>query len=221
MKRATPIFALALLGLAAALPAAAADLDDKLDAARRVYLELMRTPDRAAPADLARDAHCIAVFPNVIKGAFGWGGRHGQGVVSCRRGGDWSAPAFFHITGGSFGWQIGGQSTDLVLFFMNDHGARSLLKSKFTLGADASIAAGPMGREAQASTDLRMRAEILSYAKTRGLYAGASLEGLRIAASQGRILDYYDERVFPEEILFTGTVTNVPASAKAFLDVLP
>ena len=124
--------------------------------------------------------HRIAVIPGVIKGAFGWGARYGQGVVSCRnKVGVWSPPAFLRLTGGSFGFQIGAEKSDLVLFFMSERGAKSLLESKFTLGGQLSVAAGPVGRTGEASTDLKFDAEIYSYAKSKGLFAGISLEGAR------------------------------------------
>lgn len=194
----------------------------KLENSRLVFEELFATPDRAIPEALADDSKCIAVLPHVVKGAFVWGGRHGNGVLSCRgEGGSWSPPAFIEISGGSFGFQIGGQSTDFVLFFMTERGARSLLSSKFTMGGDASVAAGPFGREALASTDIKLRAEIYSYARTRGLFAGVSLEGSRLAPDQKAIEKYYGEKIFPEKILFDHQVPQYPPEARNFVTALP
>src|SRR5262249_12699030 len=135
-------------------------------------------PDRSIPESVLNKAECIAVFPGVIKGGFIVGGRGGRGVASCRTTGGWSAPAFFNLGGGRFGLQIGVEATDFVFLFMNQNGMNSLLSSKFTLGGDASAAAGPVGREAGAETDLKMNAEILSYSRSKGLFAGLELKGV-------------------------------------------
>ncbi len=194
----------------------------RLRHAREVYLELIDAPDRAVPKKLIEAADRLAVIPGVIKGALGWGGRHGRGVITCRNeGGRWSPPAFVRLSGASFGFQIGAQSTDFLLFFMTARGARSLLTSKFTFGGEASIAAGPVGRTGEASTDLRFKAEIYSYARSRGLFAGLSLEGARLAPDQKAIRRYYGKRIFPETILFDHQVPWVPEEAKEFLAVLP
>jgi len=212
---------LAFLLPAAALARDAEKLERKVRRAEEVYEELLGAPDRTVPERLLERAECIAVFPNVIKGAIGWGGRHGRGVVSCRQDGDWSPPAFFQISGGSFGLQIGGQSTDFVLFFMTEDSARSLIKSKSTLGADASVAAGPLGRTAEASTDLRMDAQILAYSKSKGIFAGISLEGGRLAPDPKSNAAYYGELLSAREILFEGRVRKVPSEARSFQKALP
>jgi lipid-binding SYLF domain-containing protein len=195
---------------------------DKLVAARQVFQDLVGAPDRAVPRSLLDGAVCVAVIPHIIKGAFGVGGRHGNGVVSCRsEDGRWSPPAFIQLSGGSFGFQIGVEATDLVLFFMTERGARSLLESEFTLGGDASVAAGPVGRSAGASTDVKLKAEIYGYAKSKGLFAGVSLEGARVAPDQKAIRQYYGQRIFPEVILFDQEVPKLGPEAEQFLDILP
>ncbi len=196
--------------------------DRKLEVAGEVYLELMGAPDRKVPQRLLENAICIAVIPNVYKGAFGWGGRHGNGVTSCRNAdGVWSPPSFTEISGGSFGLQIGGEAVDLVLFFMNERGVLSLLGSKFTLGGDASVAAGPVGRTAEAGTDIKLKAEIYSYARSRGLFAGLSLEGSRLAPDNKANRKYYQQTVDAESILFDHRVPRRPASASRFTALLP
>jgi lipid-binding SYLF domain-containing protein len=205
-----------------ALPALAGEkLARKVEASTEVYRELLETPDRGVPRRLLRQAKCIAVIPHVVKGAIGFGGRHGKGVISCRNDEDrWSPPAFLEISGGSFGFQIGVEATDLVLFFMNERGVKSLLNSKFTLGAEASVAAGPAGRSAEASTDIRLKAEIYSYAKSKGLFAGISVEGARLAPNDVAIRRYYGKRIRPETVLFEHQVPSVPSEARAFVAAL-
>ena len=171
---------------------------------------------------LIKKANCIGVIPHVIKGAFGWGGRRGRGILSCRNDvGEWSPPLFINLSGGSFGLQIGGQASDLVLFFMTERSIRSLLKSKFTIGGEASVAAGPFGRTAEASTDATLNAEIYSYARARGLFAGISIEGARLAPYQKLIKEFYGRRIFPDRIVFDRDVPEIPAAAKAFMEALP
>ena len=150
------------------------------EGAAKVFNEIMGTPDKAIPKDLVDKAQAIAVFPGVVKAAFIVGGRGGQGVISRRTGAGWSAPAFFNLAGGSFGLQIGASSTDFVLLFMNDDAIRSLLQDKFEIGGEGSVAAGPVGRAASASTDVKLNAQILSYSRSRGLFAGLELKGVVI-----------------------------------------
>ncbi|HMY75991.1 MAG TPA: lipid-binding SYLF domain-containing protein, partial [Blastocatellia bacterium] len=173
-----------LLAVLCLAPASTSFAFDKADAnkqagkAATVFKEIMDAPDKAVPQGVLDKAVCIAVFPGVLKaGVLGLGGRGGRGVASCRAKGGWSAPAFFDLKGGSLGPQIGVQSTDFVFLFMNDKGLNSLLKSKFEVGGDASVAAGPVGRQAGASTDLKLNAEILSYSRSKGLFAGLELKG--------------------------------------------
>ena len=224
MPRATKTTLIAALtGLALlAGPALAGERQrQKLRAAAHVYQELTEVPDRKVPQRLIEEAKCVAVVPGVIKGAFVWGGRHGRGVLTCRGDGGWSAPIFVTMAGGSFGFQAGGQSSDFVLFFMTERSVRSLLKSEFTFGGDASISAGPLGRTAEASTDLKLKAEIYSYAKSRGLFAGLSLEGARLAANDKWTRAYYGERYWPEQVLYEGAVADPGTAARQFLAVLP
>jgi lipid-binding SYLF domain-containing protein len=158
----------------------------------------------------------------VIKGAIGLGFRMGQGVMTCRNAkGAWSPPSFLRLTGGSVGFQLGAQGTDVVLFFMTDHGSRSLLDSKFTLGGTASVAAGPLGRSAEAGTDLKLDAEIYSYARSKGLFAGLSLEGARLAPDDKSNEKFYGQKVDPKALLFEHKAPKMPAEAGALLGVLP
>ncbi len=213
------------LALAAALavPAAASDkLARKLERSVEVYEALFESPDRKVPERLLRKAECVAIIPGVIKGALGWGGRHGRGVLSCRNDRDaWSPPAFVQLSGGSVGFQIGGASTDHVLFFMTRRSIESVLESKLVLGADASVAAGPVGRSAEASTDGKLNAEIYAYARSRGLFAGVSIEGARLAVHQKAIQQYYGRRIWPEDILFKHRVPELPREARKLLRALP
>jgi SH3 domain-containing YSC84-like protein 1 len=171
-----------------ALAARAADdrekLDARLDSARNVIDAIMSVPDKAVPDGIARNATCIAVIPGVVKGAFIVGAEYGQGVVTCRTHHGWSGPVFIRLAGGSFGFQIGGQGTDLVLVAVNQKGFQDLLHDKFKIGADAAAAAGPVGRDAQASTDISLRAELLTWSRSRGIFAGIDLNG--VSVSQNR-----------------------------------
>jgi SH3 domain-containing YSC84-like protein 1 len=154
------------------------DIDKRLDASAKVLDEIMATPDKAIPDKVMSDAKCVAVIPSMVKVAVGFGGSHGKGVATCRtESGMWSAPAPITITGGSWGLQLGGQAVDLVMVVTNDDGMQHLLSSKFKLGADASAAAGPVGRDAGADTDWKMRAEVLTYSRARGIFAGIDLNG--------------------------------------------
>ncbi len=201
---------------------AADDVNARLERAREVYHELIQSPDREIPQTLQEQCKCVAVFPHVVKAAFGIGGRYGKGVVSCRSdSGPWSPPAPFSLAGGSWGLQIGAEAADVVLFFMTDHGARSLLESKFTLGASASLAAGPTGRVAEAGTDLKLDAEIYSYARAKGLFAGLSLDGARLAADAEATRQLYGEPLGAKAILFEHKGTTHSKAAEEFIDMLP
>jgi lipid-binding SYLF domain-containing protein len=194
----------------------------KLAEATAVYRELITATDKAIPKELLENAKCIAVLPGVIKAAIGFGGRHGSGVMSCRTESGWSTPAFVSISGGSWGVQLGVESSDIVLFFMNDHGARSLGKgSRVTLGGQASVAAGPFGRSAEAATNLELKAEIYSYAKSKGFFAGLSLEGAQLAADNDDNSGYYGTGVTSTQLLFGGGPATVPAEAQTFRRALP
>ncbi len=194
----------------------------KLTDATAVYRELVSASDKAIPTELLARARCIAVLPGVIKAAIGFGGRHGSGAVSCRTENGWSRPAFVSISGGSWGVQLGVESSDIVLFFMNDRGAHSLVDgSRVTLGGQASVAAGPFGRSAEAATNLDLKAEIYSYAKSKGLFAGISLEGAELKPDEGDNRDYYGGDVTTAQLLFGGAPTTVPPEARAFQQALP
>jgi SH3 domain-containing YSC84-like protein 1 len=186
--------------------------------ASTVFKEIMATPDKAVPNSVLGKAYCVAVFPQVLKAGFIVGGRGGRGVASCRTASGWSAPAYFNMKGGSFGLQIGAQATDFVLLFMNDDGMKSLLKSKFEMGGDASVAAGPVGRAAAASTDLRLDAQILSYSRSKGLFAGLELKGTVISVDSDDMKDAYGEGASAETIL-TGK-TAAPAGVKIYPNTL-
>ena len=180
-----------------------------------VFNEIMRAPDKAIPQDILEKAECVAVFPNVIKAGFIVGGRGGRGVASCRSTRGWSAPAFFNLGGGSIGLQIGAQSTDFVLLFMTRDGINSLLSDEFTIGGDASVAAGPVGRQAGAETDIKLNAQILSYSRSKGLFAGLELKGVVIKAAKDDMRDVYGEGVSAKDTLKEDRIT-APASVQAF-----
>jgi lipid-binding SYLF domain-containing protein len=181
MKKLLAMLLIASCGFAARAADPHEKLDGRLDAARDVLESIMSAPDKAIPDGIARHAKCIAVVPGVLKGAFIVGAEYGQGVVTCRTGHGWSGPVFIRLAGGSFGFQIGGQGTDLVLVATNDKGFQDLLHDKFKIGADASAAAGPVGRDAQASTDISMRAEMLTWSRSHGLFAGIDLNGATVS----------------------------------------
>jgi lipid-binding SYLF domain-containing protein len=167
-----------LMGVSWAADKDQSDIAKRIDESAKVLNEIMATPDKAIPDKVMRDAKCIAVIPSMVKIAIGFGGNHGKGVATCRtESGAWSAPAPLTITGGSWGLQLGGQAVDLVMIVTNEQGMQHLLSSKFKLGADASAAAGPVGRDAAADTDIKMRAEVLTYSRARGLFAGIDLSG--------------------------------------------
>jgi lipid-binding SYLF domain-containing protein len=189
----------------------------KITAATEVYNELLATPDRGVPKELLEHCKCVAVLPNVVKAAVGFGARHGSGVMTCRTPTGWSAPAFVNLSGGSFGMQLGAASTDLVLFFMTDKGARSLVNgTKITLGGNASVAAGPWGRSGEAATNLELKSEIYSYARSKGLFAGLSFEGARLAPNPEDITDYYGPGVTAKELLFGGSPASKRSESLAF-----
>jgi lipid-binding SYLF domain-containing protein len=188
--------------------------------AAKVLDEVMGTPESAIPSDLLNKSQCVAIIPGVKKAGLGIGGQFGKGVIACRAEGGkgWTGPSTVRVEGGSFGLQIGGSSTDLIMLVLNERGAQKLLESKFTLGADAAAAAGPVGRDAKAQTDAQMHAEILSYSRSRGAFAGISLDGstLRQDADDNRAI--YGKDVTPEQIL-TGKVAP-PISVKLLMDTL-
>ncbi len=188
---------------------------EQSEKAAKVFREIMGTPDKGIPQELLESAECVAVFPQVIKAGFIVGGRGGRGVASCRTAAGWSAPAYFNLGGGSIGLQIGASSTDFVMLFMNKDGMNSLLSDEFTLGADASVAAGPVGRQAGASTDLKLTAQILSYSRSKGLFAGLELKGVVIKPDKDDMRDVYGEGITAKEVLKENKVT-APVSVRAF-----
>jgi len=184
--------------------------EDQADRARKaadVLTEIMGIPEEGIPNDLMEHAKAVAVIPHVVKGAFGIGGRYGKGLVSQRlSNGQWSAPSFVEIGGGSFGLQLGVQATDLVLIFVNDSGIRPLLKGKVTLGADASVAAGPVGRKASVATDAMMKSGIFAYSRSKGLFAGVSLDGAAVTIDDSANRKVYGEGSSAQDILISGKV---------------
>ncbi len=191
---------------------------ERLESAGDVFNDIMSAPDRGIPEEIFATAKCVAVVPSMLKGGFVFGGEYGRGVASCRNENGWSAPAFFGVGGGSFGLQIGGQAVDLVMLIMNEHGMKNLLSSKFKLGADASAAAGPVGRHAEGMTDWQMRAEVLTYSRARGAFAGVTLNGAVIKQAQNDTRLFYG-RMIPYRMLLNGSVP-APADSKPFLSAL-
>lgn len=195
--RAVPLcVSLCLLGVTAFAQgtlSASSDTVKQANKAATVFKEIMDIPEKSIPETILAKAKCVAVFPQVIKAGFVIGGRGGRGVATCRLDSGWSAPAYFDMKGGSFGLQIGAQATDFVLIFMNEKGLSSLLKNKFEMGGDASVAAGPVGRQAGASTDLAMNAEILSYSRSKGLFAGLELKGTVISIDKDDMKEAYGD----------------------------
>jgi len=215
------ILAVTILTAIASLTAVASDREDDVNRtqkAAQVFKEIMNTPDQGIPSNLLESAKCIAIIPGDKKFAFIFGGSYGRGVATCRTGHGWSAPMFVAIDGGSVGHQIGGSSTDIVMLFMNDHALQSLMSDKFKLGADASVAAGPVGRNATAATDLKLNAEILSYSRSKGIFAGVSLDGAVMQADKSGDKAMYGDDVNRHEIL-AGRVA-VPASARQLVEEL-
>lgn len=192
---------------------------ERLDAATAVIKELAATPDKGIPDEIAESAKCVAVVPSLKKGAFIFGGQYGQGFASCRTpDGRWSAPAPIRMAGGSWGLQIGGSSSDIVMVAVNQKGMQDLLASKFKIGADAAASAGPVGRHAQAGTDWKLDAELLTYSRSKGLFAGISLDGTTVSQNDEDTADLYGH-VVPFRTLLSGQ-TPVPAGAGQFVDVV-
>ena len=194
---------------------AAEAASSRLQAAATVLDEIMAAPDKGIPSDILSSAKCVAIIPSLLKGGFVVGGAHGRGMATCRTATGWSAPAPLTTTGGSIGLQIGGQAVDVVMVVMNDRGMQALLTSKFKLGADASVAAGPVGRQTEGSTDWKLRAEVLTYSRARGLFAGISFNGAVIKQDEDATGELYGRMVDFKSIL-TGSV-QPPQSADAFL----
>jgi len=214
----TNLLMVSVAGLGLALPALASDRDDdigRIQKATQVFQEIMRTPDKGIPRDLLEKAKCVAIIPGEEKAAFIFGGNYGKGLATCHTATGWSAPMFIAVGGGSFGFQIGASFTDVVLLFMNDHALQSLMSDKFKIGGDVTVAAGPVGRQLSADTDLKFNAEILSYSRSKGVFAGASVDGAVVQADRSGDKAMYGHDVTREEIL-QGKVA-VPESARRLL----
>lgn len=191
---------------------------DRVQGAADVLNEIQAAPDAGIPQDILAHSQCVAVVPSMLKGGFIVGGKYGRGLASCRTPKGWSSPAFFLVEGGSLGFQIGGQAVDLVMLIMNNDGMQHLLSSKFALGADASVAAGPVGRHAEGNTDWKMRAQVLTYSRARGVFAGVSLNGAVIKQDKDSTREFYGHMVTTKAAL-TGEV-EPPADANSFLSTL-
>lgn len=214
------LFVAALLLVLAVPVQASPALVAKAEDAVRVLDEVMRMPESALPQALLRDAHAIAVIPDVVKAGLVLGGRHGRGLLSVKSpDGTWSNPSFIRLSGGSVGWQAGVQATDVILVFRSQRGVDTIVNGKFTMGADASVAAGPVGRSAAASTDGQLRAEIYSYSRSRGLFAGVALDGSVISIDHRSNQRIFGRNVTPRRI-FEGGVANVPGAVVDFRDRL-
>jgi SH3 domain-containing YSC84-like protein 1 len=209
-----------LISLLATVPlfASPTETTHRLHEAAAVFSEIMSAPDRGIPRDLLEKAHCVVVVPALKKAAFVVGAKYGKGFISCRHAGNWSAPGAIRIEGGSFGFQIGGAETDVVLLVMNNRGAERLLGDHFTLGGEGEVAAGPVGRTADAETDARLTAEILSWSRTRGVFAGVSLEGATLRHDLDDNAALYGRRLTNREIV--DTVVAPPEAASDLLSLL-
>lgn len=216
------IIAATIVTAVAVTPVRAADDDaaQRLNEAAVVFSEIMATPDRSIPRDLVEKAHCIVIVPELKTAAFVVGGKYGKGFISCRKaaGAGWSAPGAVRIEGGSVGFQIGGSSTDVIMLIMNERGADKLLSNKFTLGAEASVAAGPVGRTAAAQTDAQMRADILSWSRSQGLFAGVALEGATLRQDLDDNAALYGKKLENRAIVTTGV--RAPQGATKLIDLL-
>jgi len=192
------------------------EVKDRLDNATKVLREIMNAPDKGIPEEVLDGAKCVAVVPHMIKGGLVFGAQHGRGIATCRLAkGRWSAPAFFALTGGSWGAQIGAEGVDLVMLVMNEKGMNQLLSSKFQIGADASAAAGPVGRHASAGTDWKLDTQVLTYSRAKGAFAGITLNGSKIAQDEDSTVAFYG-KALPLRATLTGKV-RTPASARPFI----
>lgn len=207
-----------LTAISLASPNVETKAGNRVQAAADVLSEIQAAPDQGIPETVLGSAECVAVVPAMLNGGFVVGARYGRGVASCRTPKGWSTPAFFMIEGGSFGFQIGGQAVDLVMLIMNENGMRNLLSSKFKLGGDASVAAGPVGRAAAADTDWKLRAQILSYSRARGVFAGVALDGAVVKQDKDSTREFYGHMVTPQASL-QGLVPS-PQAAYPFLATL-
>ncbi|HXY14835.1 MAG TPA: lipid-binding SYLF domain-containing protein [Terriglobales bacterium] len=216
MKRFMLLCAIAGVTLiATASPTAGGKAADRVQAAAEVLGDIQAAPDQGIPEAVLGSAECVAIVPSMLNGGFIVGARYGRGVASCRTPKGWSAPAFFMVGGGSVGFQIGGQAVDVVMLIMNENGMRNLLSSKFKLGADASVAAGPVGRAAAAGTDWKLRAQVLSYSRARGVFAGVALNGAVVKQDKDSTREFYGHMVTPQASL-QGSI-QAPQGAYPFL----
>jgi lipid-binding SYLF domain-containing protein len=219
MKRVVIACAVSLLATSA-FAALSSDEVKRLNEAGAVVTELRSMPDKGVPEDLWDKAECVVVIPGLKKGAFVVGGEYGSGVMSCRKGADWSAPVFMQLMKGSVGFQIGGQETDLVLLIMNRRGLDKLLQDKVSLGADASVAAGPVGRTGAAATDAQLHAEMLAYSRSRGVFAGVDLSGGVLKPDNDAIERAYGKDAKARDIAMGTAHVTTPQPASAFLRTL-
>ncbi len=204
----------------AVLTADRGDEVKRLGRATEVFQEIMKTPDKGIPGDLLDKSACIAIVPGLKKGGLGLGGKYGKGLIMCRKPDrNWTAPSFITIEGGSIGFQIGFTQIDVVMLFMNQKGVEKLIGDKFTIGADASAAAGPVGRQTAAQTNIRLDAEILTYSRAKGLFAGISLDGATLRSDKDDNRDFYGKDVDARNILLDGTV-EMPAEARPLASAL-
>ncbi len=226
---ALPIILCVAIAAAAAVPAGSSPVQEKKNVAGeigkvqdaiRVMDEMMKEADKSIPLDLLESCAGIAIIPDVIKAAYVVGGRHGSGILMMRRDGRWSDPVFINLTGGSIGWQIGVESADVVLVFRTPRGIDNITRGKFTLGADAGLSVGPVGRSAQAATDVSMKAEILSYSRSRGLYAGLSLQGAAIQVDRKADQNFYGVEGVGPQAIFEGKGLNAPEVVKQLKETL-
>jgi SH3 domain-containing YSC84-like protein 1 len=219
MKKLALLLTLALIATVAYAGDDRTDDVSRLQSAATVLDEIMAAPDKGIPEEIVGSAKCIAIVPSMLKGGFVVGGAYGKGVASCRTDKGWSAPAFFTVEGGSFGLQIGGQAVDLVMIIMNDAGMQNLLQSKFKLGADASVAAGPVGRHAEGMTDWKMRAQVLTYSRARGAFAGLTLNGAAVRQHKDDTRAFYG-RMVPFKTLLLGNLQPIPSDAEPWISAL-
>jgi len=198
--------------------AATSDTLNRLKESATVFSEIMAAPDKGIPDDLLQQAHCVVVLPGMKKGAFIVSGQYGRGFVTCRKGASWSAPAAIRVEGGGVGFQIGGSETDVVMLVMNSRGADRLMQSQFTLGAEGEVAAGPVGRHAAAETDAKMTAEMLSWSRSRGVFAGVALKGATMRADETDNAELYGRKMSTKEVIDSSLPT--PDAAKPLITML-
>src|ERR1039457_1038707 len=218
MKKTISLLLMTLLGMVGTYAFAGSDREETVDRMQKsvdVLHSIMATPDKGIPEEVINGAKCIVVVPNLVKGGFVFGAKHGRGVATCRTATGWSAPAFISIGGGSWGLQIGIEEVDLVMLVMNDRGLQHLLSSKFELNGDGSVAAGPVGRQATAGTDWKLNTEVLSYSRSKGVFAGLTLEGAVVEQDNDSTRAIYGEHMSFRNIL-SGRVPT-PASGEAFV----